>query len=125
MSEVYMLMMGYPRVVKESESDPEGHPSVYGAVLAVFFDYEELKDFLRKLADVAKDILDGVPIQEAARRNNVPLEQAKRVMLLCGLYSDIIGSDLGYVVLKYSDGKYELISESSLFAGIATVPVHA
>jgi hypothetical protein len=125
MSEVYMLMLGYPRVVKESASDPEGHPSVYGAVLAVFFDYEELKDFLRKLTGVAKDILDGVPIQEAARRNNMPLEQAKRAMLLPGLYRAIIGPDQDYVVLKYSDGKYELISESSLFKDITTMPVHA
>lgn len=125
MSEVYMLMLGYPRVIKESESDPEGHPSVYGAVLAVFFDYEELKDFLRKLAGVAEDILDGVPIQEAARRNNMPIEQAKRAMLLPGLYHTIIGPDQDYVVLKYSNGKYELIDQSSLFEDIATVSVHA
>lgn len=120
-----MLMLGYPRVVKESKSDPEGLPSVYGAVLAVFFDYEELKDFLRKLSDVAEDILDGVPIQEAARRNNIPIEQAKRAMLLSGMYRAIIGPDQEYAVLKYYNGKYELISESSLLKTITTMPVHA
>ena len=125
MPEVYMLMLGYPRVIKGDASVHEGHPSVYGAVLAVFFDYEELKDFLHKLAGVAKDILDGVPIQEAARRNNVPLEQARRAMLLSGLYRAIIGPDQDYAVLKYSNGKYELISESSLFKDITTTPVYA
>lgn len=120
-----MLMLGYPRVVKESASDPEGHPSVYGAVLAVFFDYEELTDFLRKLTGVAEDILNGVPIQEAARRNSVSLEQAKRAMILLGLYRASIGHDQEYAVLKYSNGKYELISESSLFNTINTMPVHA
>lgn len=125
MSEVYMLMLGYPRIVKESSSDPEGHPSVYGAVLAVFFDYEELKDFLRKLSGVTEDIVDGVPIQEAVRRHNMSLEQAKRVLVLFGLYHTIIGPDQDYIVLKYSNGKYELISGSSLFKDIAATPVHA
>lgn len=125
MSEVYILMHGFPCVVEESISGSEGHPTVYGAVLAVFFDYEELKDFLHKLAGVAKDILDSVPIQEAARRNNVPLEQARRAMLLSGLYRAIIGPDQDYAVLKYSNGKYELISESSLFKDITTTPVYA
>lgn len=125
MSEVYILMAGNPYVVKESESDHEGYLSVYGAVLAVFFDYEELKDFLRKLADVGKDVLDGVPIQEAVRRNNVPLEQAKRVAALHTVYNTIVSSDQEYVVLKYSNGKYELITQSSLLDDIKTMSVHA
>lgn len=124
MSEVYILMAGNPYVVKESESDHE-YLSVYGAVLAVFFDYEELKDFLRKFVDVGKDVLDGVPIQEAVRRNNVPLEQAKRVAVLHTVYNTIVSSDHEYVVLKYSNGKYELITQSSLFEDIKTMSVHA
>lgn len=125
MSEVYILMAGNPYVVKGSESDHEGYLSVYGAVLDVFFDYEELKDFLRKLADVGKDVLDGVPIQEAVRRNNVPLEQAKRVTALHTVYNTIVSSNQEYVVLKYSNGKYELITQSSLFEDIKTMSVHA
>lgn len=125
MPEVYMLMLGYSRVIKGNASDHEGHPSVYGAVLAVFFDYEELKDFLRKLADVGKDVLNGVPIQEAVRRNNVPLEQAMRVGALYTAHNGIVSSDQEHVVLKYSNGKYELITQSSLFEDTKTMSVHA
>jgi hypothetical protein len=124
MSEVYMLMLGYPRVIKEKADDVNGHPSVYGTVLAVFFDYAELKDFIRKLANVVDDVLANVPIEEAARRNELPVELTKRALLLAGLYRSL-GADQSYAVLKYANGQYDLIDEVSLFKDSFTMPVHA
>ncbi len=124
MSEVYMLMLGYPRVIKERAEDVDGHPSVYGTVLAVFFDYTELKDFIRKLTNVVDNVLDDMPIEEAAKRNELPVELAKRVLLLAGLYRSL-GADQRYVVLKYANSQYDLIDEVSLFKDSLTASVYA
>ncbi len=123
MSDVYMLMLGYPQMVKET-SENTVYPSVYGTVLAVFSSYEELTDFVRGFTNVMRDVLDNVPIEKSAEKNGLPVDLVKRAALLVGMYAPM-GPSQRYAVLKYANGKYDLISESSLFTDSFTSLVQA
>jgi hypothetical protein len=117
-------MLGYPWQVKEKEDSTRTYPSVYGAVLGVFFDYTELKDFVRKLNLVVNDIVADIPVEESARKHKLPIDMTKRALLLAGLYANI-GKGQNYAVLKYANGQYDLIDQDLLFKDSFTMPVHA